>query len=57
MHADNLKNNTALLKRKLDHPLYLGENRLYFKHSPTPLKGTELYLTLLNMTSVMEGLS
>jgi len=48
MHAENLKNNTALQKWKLDSPLYLGENRLdIFQAQPDTING---YRTLPNAT-------
>jgi hypothetical protein len=48
MHAENLKNNTALQKRKLDCPFYLGENRLdIFYAQPDTING---YRTLPNAT-------
>lgn len=48
MHAENLKNNTALQKWKSDSPLYLEENRLdIFQAQPDTING---YRTLPNAT-------
>lgn len=48
MYAENLKNNTAPQKWKLDSPLYLGENRLdIFQAQPDTING---YRTLPKAT-------